>query len=139
MVQKRGHKVESTIRKGKTYDVLSIQREHGNGTATLGKSDISKEILKKKGQGKNTCGSLGACEGPWLQYHILSTCPRHTNSGCGKERRILIGPWCQVSTRLELTTLRFTGPVPARERHRYAVASPDKLGTDPMAYGGFNE
>ena len=22
-----------------------------------------------------------------------STCPLHTNSGCGKERRILIGPW----------------------------------------------
>ena len=24
---------------------------------------------------------------------VLSTCLRHTNSGCGKERRILIGPW----------------------------------------------
>ena len=24
---------------------------------------------------------------------VLSTCPLHTNSGCGKERRILIGPW----------------------------------------------
>ena len=24
---------------------------------------------------------------------VLLTCPRHTNSGCGKERRILIGPW----------------------------------------------
>ena len=23
----------------------------------------------------------------------LSACPLHTNSGCGKERRILIGPW----------------------------------------------
>ena len=37
-------------------------------------------------------------------------------------------------------TLRFTGPVPAdycSERHRYAIAWPDKLGTDPMAYGGF--
>ena len=27
------------------------------------------------------------------QSTILSTCPLHTNSGCGKERRILIGPW----------------------------------------------
>ena len=27
------------------------------------------------------------------QCPILSTCPLHTNSGCGKERRILIGPW----------------------------------------------
>ena len=36
------------------------------------------------------------------------------------------------------TTLRLTGPVPAigSERHRYAIARPDKLGTDPMAYGG---
>ena len=24
---------------------------------------------------------------------VLSTCPLHTNSGCGKERRIIIGPW----------------------------------------------
>ena len=24
---------------------------------------------------------------------VLSACPFHTNSGCGKERRILIGPW----------------------------------------------
>ena len=24
---------------------------------------------------------------------VISTCPLHTNSGCGKERRILIGPW----------------------------------------------
>ena len=24
---------------------------------------------------------------------VLSTCLLHTNSGCGKERRILIGPW----------------------------------------------
>ena len=24
---------------------------------------------------------------------VLSTCPLHTNSGCGKGRRILIGPW----------------------------------------------
>ena len=23
----------------------------------------------------------------------LSTCPLHTNGGCGKERRICIGPW----------------------------------------------
>ena len=24
---------------------------------------------------------------------VPSTCPLHTNNGCGKERRILIGPW----------------------------------------------
>ena len=32
--------------------------------------------------------------GPWVYLAgILSTCPLHTNSGCGKERRILIGLW----------------------------------------------
>ena len=31
---------------------------------------------------------IGSCVSP-----VLSTCPLHTNSGCGKERRILIGPW----------------------------------------------
>ena len=39
------------------------------------------------------------------------------------------------------TTLMTTGPVPATlgsERHRYAIiAWPDKLGTDPMAVGGY--
>ena len=24
---------------------------------------------------------------------VLSTCPLHTDTGCGKEMRILIGPW----------------------------------------------
>ena len=32
--------------------------------------------------------SLPACYTP-----VLSTCPLQTNSRCGKERRILIGPW----------------------------------------------
>ena len=40
------------------------------------------------------------------------------------------------------TTLRFTGPVTTTlgsERQRYAIARPDKLGTDPMAYHGLNK
>ena len=36
--------------------------------------------------------SFSACLLPFL-LPVLSTCPLHTNSGCGKERRILIGPW----------------------------------------------
>ena len=27
------------------------------------------------------------------QPPVLSACPLHTNSGCGKKRRISIGPW----------------------------------------------
>ena len=38
------------IRKEKTYDVLSIQRENGNGTKILRKSDISKETKKGRRQ-----------------------------------------------------------------------------------------
>ena len=29
---------------------------------------------------------------PYSAMSVLSTCPLHTNSGCGKERRVL-GPW----------------------------------------------
>ena len=29
----------------------------------------------------------------WMDTAVLSTCPLHTNSGCGEERRIFIGPW----------------------------------------------
>ena len=39
--------------------------------------------------------------------------------------------------------MRFTGSVPAdslgSERRRYAIACPDKLGADQMAYGVLNE
>ena len=31
---------------------------------------------------------------------VLSTCPLHTISGCGKERRILIGPWWPANAAL---------------------------------------
>ena len=40
-----------TIRKEKTYDVLSLQRENGSDTKILGKSDISKK--QKKGRNRN--------------------------------------------------------------------------------------
>ena len=52
-----GHKVEKhTIRNGKTYDVLPIQRENGNGIKTLGKSDNSKKGRKKKGETRVAVG-----------------------------------------------------------------------------------
>ena len=46
---------------------------------------------------------------------------------------------CQGSTRSELSLGLLTLSVLAigSERHRYAIAWPDKLGTDPMAYDGF--
>ena len=46
---------------------------------------------------------------------------------------------CQGSTRSELPwgLLALCRRTLGSERHRYAIAWPDKLGTDPMAYGGF--
>ena len=35
----------------------------------------------------------GTLIGVNLLQPVLSTCPLHTNIGCGKERQILIGPW----------------------------------------------
>ena len=66
--------------------------------------------------------------------------PTYTNCGCGKEANI---NWsmvtCQGSTRSELPRGLLA---PCRrtlgiERHRYAIAGPDKLGTDPMACGDY--
>ena len=40
------------------------------------------------------CEKLGVTNNTGRCYiQVLSTCPLHTNSGCGKERRILSGPW----------------------------------------------
>ena len=47
----------------------------------------------------------------------------------------------QDSTRLELPCglLALCQRTLGNERHRYAIARLDKLGTDPMAYGGFKQ
>ena len=72
---------------------------------------------------------------------VLSTCPLHTNSGCGKERWILIGPWwpAMASTCSELPwdLLASCRRTLGSARHWYAITWPDKLGTDPMGYGGY--
>ena len=67
----RVNRWKNIILKGKTYDVLFIQRENGNGTKILGKSEISKET--KKGRNNNKKGRrqlLGNCA--WLsgRMHI---------------------------------------------------------------------
>ena len=38
---------------------------------------------------------------------VLSTCPLHANSGCEKERRILIGPWGPAKAALVRNYLEF--------------------------------
>ena len=47
---------------------------------------------------------------------VLSTCPLHTNSGCGKERRILLVHGDLPRQHSFGTTLRFADPVPADSR-----------------------
>ena len=60
------------------------------------------QILKReRGQGHINFPRLADHEQDWQPYRlihtllppVLSTCPPHTNSGCVKERRILIGLW----------------------------------------------
>ena len=74
---------------------------------------------------------------------VLSTCPLHTNLLWVWEREAHID-WSMVtcqdsSTRSELPwgLLALCRRTLGSERHRYAIARPDKLGTDPMAYGDF--
>ena len=55
---------------------------------------------------------MARCNSP-----VLSTCPLHTNSGCGKERGIVIGPWRPAKAApVTGTTLRTSGPAPAVSR-----------------------
>ena len=81
-----------------------IQPEYGDeqrdGTAEPVPRD---QILRHaRGQGNINFPCSADHEQDWQPYPVdpysaippvLSTCPLHTNSGCGKERRILIGPW----------------------------------------------
>ena len=50
---------KNTIRKEKTYDVLYIQRENGNGTKRYSKKAAS--LNKQKEKRRNTWGYRGAC------------------------------------------------------------------------------
>ena len=67
-------------------------------------SDMSTNVLMRKTQNRSSEMSPSAlkchCGGRTAVFKennlltpVLSTCPLHANSGCGKERRILIGPW----------------------------------------------
>ena len=52
---------KNTIRKERAYDVLSIQRENGNGTTTYSEKATSPNKQKEKKKERNTCGYRGAC------------------------------------------------------------------------------
>ena len=89
---------------------------------------------------------------------VLSTCPLQSSSGttlqcynstrlqhsshritallvyrCGKEGRILIGPWWSAKAALVRNYLENS------KRHWYAIAWLDKLGTDQMAHGDLSK
>ena len=58
------------------------------------------EIWKKSGRNPsntidsiNTINTINTINSVKRVEYYSCTCPLHTNSGCGKERRILIGPW----------------------------------------------
>ena len=49
----------NTIRKEKSYDVLSVQRENANGTKNIRKKRHLK--INKREKERNMCGNRGAC------------------------------------------------------------------------------
>ena len=63
--------------------------------------------------------------------------------GVGKDGRKVIGPWGYLNRKLPfielpLRLLALCRPILGSERHRYAIAWLDKLGTSPMAHHGSN-
>ena len=67
---------------------------------------------------------------------ILSTCPLHTNSGCGKERRILICPWRPAKAALVRNYLEVYWPC---ARGLSAVNAIGAQLHDPINSGGIPE
>ena len=65
---------------------VTIGRSSGNSKNICDPRDNNLRFLRRIGSANFRKLSL-------VLTPVLSTCPLHTNSGCGKERRILIGPW----------------------------------------------
>ena len=74
---------------------------------------------------------------------LLPTCPLRTNNGGGKREAYiwLVRVMQRKHPLLELPwgLLALCRRTLGSERYRYAIAWPDKLGTDPMAHGGLNK
>ena len=71
----------------KLVESLSLSTPtHGHTLVTYTSTDnrTTSTVVDRNRYNHRTTESAGS---------ILSTCPLHTNSGFGKERRILIGPW----------------------------------------------
>ena len=87
------------------------------GYYLINSPDVTRRTFSRPGCHKASLSTLIICH-LTQSTPVLSICPLHTNSGCGKERRILIGPHHGDLPRQHSlgTTLRFTGPVPAESR-----------------------
>ena len=74
----------NTIRKGKTYDVLSIQRGNRNGTKILGKIDIFKKQKRERTQTGSNCVRLS---GRMHNIEKRSTIERRAAASAKKAKR----------------------------------------------------
>ena len=78
---------------------------------------------------------------PTIESPVLSTCPLHTISGCGKERHILIGPWRPAKATTIWNYLEIYWPCAGGLSAVNAIGTqlrdPINSGLTPMAYGDF--
>ena len=70
---------------------------------------------------------------------VLSTCPLHTNSGCGKERRISISPWCPAKTAPVWNYLEVYWPCADGLSAVNAISTQLRGPISSMVYGGLNK
>ena len=70
------------------FHILCIKLLYSRSPIAAIQQYLGYSIRTKDGMGSLAAGGVGNLYPP-----VFSTCPLHTNSGCGKERRILIGPW----------------------------------------------
>ena len=138
-----GHKVENTIRKESTYDVLSIQRESGkNGTKNTRKRrhlQINKEKKEKKGRTKKKKETRAAIEALFLYdlpyvYVVLTNilkqyeyCPAEPRSGLANH--LLVHYW--VWLRARSVNVKNTTTTTTTVALETGVAAPPPLRTKP--------
>ena len=121
-----------------SYSILSMKENERKAVHTVGQD---KKSNHQKLEGQKWVYNI-AVYSSYSHNTVLSTCPLHTNSGCGKEGRVLIGRWWPAKAALVRNYLEVYWPCAGGLSAVNAIGAQlrdpnDKLGTDPMVHGGF--